>query len=108
MKRLPRITETVNPPGPHATAILLKLPCGNCGHERWFHRGGCDCSHHTCACAVFQTRDQTLTARLIADVAAGIRVLVERDGHVIAEKDVEERARNIVAGLKNNYRIGDL
>jgi hypothetical protein len=41
----------------------------------------------------------------LADVAAGIRVLATRDGIALTEKQVTERARNIVAGLMGNYRI---
>jgi len=44
-------------------------------------------------------------AKLLADVAAGIRVLATRDGVALTEKQVAERARNIVAGLMGNYRI---
>ena len=44
-------------------------------------------------------------AKLLADVSAGIRVLATRDGLALSEKQVAERARNIVAGLMGNYRI---
>jgi len=43
--------------------------------------------------------------KLLVDVAAGIRVLATRDGIALTEKQVAERARNIVAGLMGNYRI---
>ena len=43
--------------------------------------------------------------RLVADVSAGIRVLRERDGVVLTDQQIEERARNIVAALAGNYDI---
>ena len=43
--------------------------------------------------------------RLLADVAAGIRVLQTRDGIDLSELQIRERARNIVMGLISNYRI---
>jgi hypothetical protein len=43
--------------------------------------------------------------RLLADVAAGIRVLQSRDGLAVSETQIRERARNIVMGLAMNYRI---
>lgn len=43
-------------------------------------------------------------ARLLADVAAGIRVL-RTYGVEITEEQVLERARNIVMGLLGNYQI---
>lgn len=42
---------------------------------------------------------------MLADVSEGIRVLKDRDGHPLTEEAIEERARNIVAGLVGNYRI---
>lgn len=42
---------------------------------------------------------------LVADVAAGILVLRERDGVDISTGQALERARNIVAGLLGNYQI---
>lgn len=42
---------------------------------------------------------------LLRDVAEGIRVLQTRDGVPLSEDQIEERARNIVAGLLGNYRI---
>ena len=44
-------------------------------------------------------------ARLLADVAAGLRVLVTRDGLRISEELIQERTNNIVAGLLGNYEI---
>jgi hypothetical protein len=35
----------------------------------------------------------------------GIRVLQTRDGLRLSDEQIEERARNIVAGLLGNYRI---
>jgi hypothetical protein len=43
--------------------------------------------------------------QLLRDVAAGIRVLQVRDGIVLSESQILERARNIVMGLVGNYRI---
>ena len=45
------------------------------------------------------------TLRLLRDVSAGIRVLQIRDGVDLTEKQILERARNIVMGLVGNYRI---
>ncbi len=45
------------------------------------------------------------TYRLLRDVSAGIRVLQSRDGVQLSEKQILERARNIVMGLVGNYRI---
>jgi hypothetical protein len=42
---------------------------------------------------------------LLHDVAEGIRVLQTRDGLELSEQQIQERARNIVAGLLGNYRI---
>jgi hypothetical protein len=42
---------------------------------------------------------------LLQDVAEGIRVLQTRDGVELTEQQIQERARNIVAGLVGNYRI---
>jgi hypothetical protein len=42
---------------------------------------------------------------LLRDVAEGIRVLQTRDGLRLSDEQIEERARNIVAGLLGNYRI---
>jgi hypothetical protein len=43
--------------------------------------------------------------RLLRDVSEGIRVLQSRDGVELSEKQIRERARNIVMGLVGNYRI---
>ena len=45
---------------------------------------------------------------LLQDVASGIRVLQSRDGIVLSDDQILERARNIVAGLVGNYRIVSL
>jgi hypothetical protein len=45
---------------------------------------------------------------LLHDVAEGIRVLQTRDGMQLSEQQIQERARNIVAGLLGNYRIRPL
>jgi hypothetical protein len=45
---------------------------------------------------------------LLQDVASGIRVLQSRDGVVLSDEQILERARNIVAGLVGNYRIVSL
>ena len=50
-------------------------------------------------------RPSRTTAQLTADIAAGIRVLRDRDGVPVTEEQVMERARNIVTGLLGNYRI---
>ena len=51
--------------------------------------------------------DPTIT-RLVRDVSAGIRVLQIRDGILLSESQILERARNIVMGLVGNYRIETL
>jgi hypothetical protein len=45
---------------------------------------------------------------LLQDVASGIRVLQSRDGIMLSDEQILERARNIVAGLVGNYRIVSL
>ena len=46
--------------------------------------------------------------RLLVDVSEGIRVLQSRDGILLSEGQILERARNIVMGLVGNYRIESL
>lgn len=46
--------------------------------------------------------------RLLIDVSEGIRVLQIRDGILLSEGQILERARNIVMGLVGNYRIESL
>lgn len=53
------------------------------------------------------TVDPTMI-RLVRDVSAGIRVLQIRDGVLLSESQILERARNIVMGLVGNYRIETL
>jgi len=50
----------------------------------------------------------TLTASLMADVEAGIRVLRTRDGVPLTDAQVRDRAANICSGLLGNYRIEPL
>jgi len=45
---------------------------------------------------------------LLQDVADGIRVLQTRDGVLLSNEQILERARNIVTGLLGNYRIRSL
>jgi hypothetical protein len=45
---------------------------------------------------------------LLQDVADGIRVLQTRDGVLLTNEQILERARNIVTGLLGNYRIRSL
>ena len=47
-------------------------------------------------------------ARLLHDIAAGIRVLNTRDGLRIPEELIQDRANNLVAGLLGNYRIEEI
>jgi hypothetical protein len=47
-------------------------------------------------------------AKLVADVAEGLRVWRRRDGVELSEEQILERARNIVAGLVGNYRVEPL
>jgi hypothetical protein len=46
--------------------------------------------------------------RLLRDVSAGIRVLQSRDGIILSENQILERASNIVMGLVGNFRIQEL
>ena len=46
--------------------------------------------------------------RLLRDVSAGIRVLQQRDGVILSENQILERASNIVMGLIGNFRIESL
>jgi hypothetical protein len=48
---------------------------------------------------------RSLMDSLMADVSAGLRVLVTRDGVPLTEDMVRERAANIVSGLVGNYDI---
>jgi len=48
-----------------------------------------------------------VVAQLLADVAAGLRVLRDR-GVEITEEQVQERAANIVTALLGNYRIEEI
>jgi hypothetical protein len=48
--------------------------------------------------------DPTMT-QLLRDISSGIRVFCSRDGVVLSEGQILERARNIVMGLVGNYRI---
>lgn len=54
-----------------------------------------------------RTRPRPTVARLLHDIAAGIRVL-QTYGVEITEEQVLERARNIVTGLLGNYQITGL
>ena len=45
---------------------------------------------------------------LLQDIAEGIRVLQTRDGVLLSNEQILERARNIVTGLLGNYRIRSL
>jgi len=49
-----------------------------------------------------------LLASLVDDVAAGVRVLVTRDGVALTEAQIRDRARNVVCGLIGNYDIKPL
>jgi hypothetical protein len=48
---------------------------------------------------------ESLLDNLVADVASGIRVLRHRDGVLLSEDQVMDRARNVVAGLIGGYSI---
>ena len=43
---------------------------------------------------------------LLQDIAEGIRVLQTRDGVLLSNEQILERARNIVTGLLGNYESG--
>lgn len=49
-----------------------------------------------------------VAALLVADIAEGVRVLRTRDGVPLTDEQVDDRARNIVAGLVGNYAIRSL
>lgn len=51
----------------------------------------------------FDAKKEGTLDSLVADVAAGVRVLRHRDGVLISEDQVMDRARNIVSGLIHNY-----
>jgi len=102
----PPITDVVAPLGPNARAILeeRQYPCAKCGVMRSKTEGGtiftvCD------ECWPTQPSPRSTVANLLRDVAAGIRVLRDRDGLDVPEAVILERARNIVTGLIGNYTI---
>jgi hypothetical protein len=100
MKIPPAITEQVAPLGPEAMAMLEGRR--NCVHQ-FGGVGVCVlCGESACR---HVPRPSRTTAQLTADIAAGIRVLVTRDGVELTEAQVLERAANIVAGLIGNYNI---
>jgi uncharacterized protein YqiB (DUF1249 family) len=110
----PPITDVVEPLGPEARAMLeARIPpdaeCDYCGHARRKHHDGrAYCLSMTCDCRYFaakQPSQRPVVVSLLRDVAAGIRVLRDRDGVEITEAQVMERANNIVAGLEGNYHI---
>ena len=53
--------------------------------------------------AAAPARAVTTREHLVADIAEGIRVLNRRGLADISEADVDDRARNIAAGILGNY-----
>lgn len=51
------------------------------------------------------TDTKATMAALMKDVRAGLSVLKGRDGIPLTDAQIEERTRNIVAGLIGNYQI---
>lgn len=49
-----------------------------------------------------------LISALMKDVAEGLEVLRARDGVELTDAQIEERCRNIVTGLVNNYFVSAL
>lgn len=116
----PPITDAVAPLGPNARAMVEDARrCYGCDHRAVDHRRGIGACNKTlsCECRYFrevpepkQPSPRPTVLNLIADIAAGIRVL-RTYGVEITEAQVMERANNIAAGLEGNYRItgmGDL
>lgn len=96
-------------------------PCSVCGltsRSMWVANGKPACSmacasregaSQAQAIAAESRRDAaTLTASLMADVEAGIRVLRTRDGVALTDAQIRDRAANVVSGLLGNYRIEPL
>jgi hypothetical protein len=52
--------------------------------------------------------DEGLARQLIDDLSAGIRVLRERDGLVLSDELISERAANIAAAVLGNYELRSL
>lgn len=102
----PPITDTVAPLGPNARAMLEERQCGYCG----FGRSDGSLGGHWGYCHLYkppepkQPSPRPTVLNLIADIAAGIRVLNER-GMCIPEELIQERTANIVQGLLGNYTI---
>lgn len=92
------ITDTVAPLGPNARAMLKERR--NCTHQF----GGVGVCVLCGASAYRQPSPRPTVLNLIADIAAGIRVLNER-GMCIPEELIQERTANIVQGLLGNYTI---
>ena len=55
--------------------------------------------------ALERPRPTPTVAAMTRDIAAGIRVLVTRDGVALSEEQVMERTNNIVTGLLGNFTI---
>jgi hypothetical protein len=53
-------------------------------------------------------RHQELVRRLIDDLSAGIRVLRDRDGLVLSDDLIRERASNLAAAVLGNYEVRSL
>jgi hypothetical protein len=53
-------------------------------------------------------RHQDLVRRLIDDLSAGIRVLRDRDGLVLSDDLIRERASNLAAAVLGNYEVRSL
>lgn len=79
--------DEIKNPGQCVHGVSLADPCQAC----WAEEG--------------RPRAKALSDALVADVAAGLRVLRSRDGVNLSEDQIMDRARNIVAGLVGNYRI---
>ena len=53
-------------------------------------------------------RHEELTRKLINDLSAGLRVLRDRDGLVLSDDLIGERAANLAAAVLGNYEVRSL
>lgn len=80
-------------------------PCQCHACEAGVLRSGEPVHSGQCLIIFIKARAVETVAALINDVAAGVRVLRDRDQVPLTEAQVADRARNIVTGLIGNYDI---
>jgi hypothetical protein len=97
--KTPRITATVDPPGPNTRAVLeSRSPCSFPGCTVYAHCAAC-CAEHDAICAQAERTD-----RLLADVKATIarrrqecyRIASDGKGFLTQDERDDELARAIV------------